>query len=330
MDQIDRFKLEALTNMQQTVDTLTTEVEKSKGYIARAEGQAQAQRQVSESSLTLPWSAPLVTGWALPAKDASSREPVKRLCDFPYSMDLASVSVSPQPAMAADAPEVSADGLTFTVTMREGILWSDGDDLLAEDFVLFYVAFDVTLVAMYFLIALWGGERRRYAALKFFIYTLVGSLPVLLGIIVLFLESEPQTFDMIRLAQEQPVAGAGADVVSCGGTGARTVSPASSASCARGAQASSKSRFAGAAVGLPDPVPVVLRAHAARRLRHLVGVPQNLPPHQVARPIADDRHQPASELLGTPALVQPLERLELAFDRMSLAHSTVRTGGSKP
>ena len=80
---------------------------------------------------------------------------------------------------------------------------------LAEDFFLFYVAFDVTLVAMYFLIALWGGERRRYAALKFFLYTLVGSLPVLLGIIVLFLQSEPQTFDMIRLAREQPVEGAG-------------------------------------------------------------------------------------------------------------------------
>lgn len=81
---------------------------------------------------------------------------------------------------------------------------------LAEDFFLFYVAFDVTLVAMYFLIALWGGERRRYAALKFFLYTLVGSLPVLLGIIALFLASEPQTFDMIRLAEERPLAGAGA------------------------------------------------------------------------------------------------------------------------
>jgi NADH-quinone oxidoreductase subunit M len=80
---------------------------------------------------------------------------------------------------------------------------------LAEDFFLFYVAFDVTLVAMYFLIALWGEERRRYAALKFFLYTLIGSLPVLLGIIALFLTSEPQTFDMIRLAQERPIAGAG-------------------------------------------------------------------------------------------------------------------------
>ncbi len=80
---------------------------------------------------------------------------------------------------------------------------------LAEDFILFYVAFDVTLVAMYFLIALWGEERRRYAALKFFLYTLIGSLPVLLGIIALFLEAEPQTFDMTRLVQEQPLAGAG-------------------------------------------------------------------------------------------------------------------------
>ena len=80
---------------------------------------------------------------------------------------------------------------------------------LAADFFLFYVAFDVTLVAMYFLIALWGEEHRRYAALKFFLYTLIGSLPVLLGIIALFLTSEPQTFDMTRLADERPLAGAG-------------------------------------------------------------------------------------------------------------------------
>jgi NADH-quinone oxidoreductase subunit M len=80
---------------------------------------------------------------------------------------------------------------------------------LAQDFFLFYVAFDLTLVAMYFLIALWGEEDRRYAALKFFLYTLIGSLPVLLGIIALFLTSEPQTFDMIRLAEERPLAGAG-------------------------------------------------------------------------------------------------------------------------
>lgn len=80
---------------------------------------------------------------------------------------------------------------------------------LAQDFFLFYVAFEVTLVAMYFLIALWGEDNRRYAALKFFVFTLVGSLPVLLGIIGLYLASEPNTFDMIAIAAEQPLAGAG-------------------------------------------------------------------------------------------------------------------------
>ena len=80
---------------------------------------------------------------------------------------------------------------------------------LAQDFFLFYVAFDVTLVAMYFLIALWGEENRRYAAIKFFLYTLVGSLPVLLGILALYLSAEPRTFDMRVLAEQQPLAGAG-------------------------------------------------------------------------------------------------------------------------
>ena len=51
MDEVDQFKLKALDSMKQTVQLLGTEVEKSKGYIARAEGQAQASRQVSESNL---------------------------------------------------------------------------------------------------------------------------------------------------------------------------------------------------------------------------------------------------------------------------------------
>ena len=80
---------------------------------------------------------------------------------------------------------------------------------LAQDFFLFYVAFDVTLVAMYFLIALWGEENRRYAAIKFFLYTLIGSLPVLLGILALYLTSEPHTFDMRVLVREHPIAGSG-------------------------------------------------------------------------------------------------------------------------
>ncbi len=51
MDEVDAFKLKALDSMKQTVELLGTEVEKSKGYIARAEGQAQAARQVNESAL---------------------------------------------------------------------------------------------------------------------------------------------------------------------------------------------------------------------------------------------------------------------------------------
>ena len=51
MDSVDQFKLKALDSMRQTVETLSSEVEKSKGYIARAEGQAQAASSVSEPSL---------------------------------------------------------------------------------------------------------------------------------------------------------------------------------------------------------------------------------------------------------------------------------------
>ena len=51
MDEVDRFKLEALSSMKQTVTVLSDEVHKSKGYIARAEGQAQASKSVTESPL---------------------------------------------------------------------------------------------------------------------------------------------------------------------------------------------------------------------------------------------------------------------------------------
>lgn len=51
MDEVDQFKLKALDSMKQTVNLLSNEVEKSKGYIARAEGQSQAQSQISESNL---------------------------------------------------------------------------------------------------------------------------------------------------------------------------------------------------------------------------------------------------------------------------------------
>ncbi len=54
------------------------------------------------------------------------------------------------------------------------------------DLLLFYLFFEASLVPMFFLIGIWGGERRIYAAIKFFIYTAVGSLLMLVGIIVLY------------------------------------------------------------------------------------------------------------------------------------------------
>src|SRR6266511_4122283 len=54
------------------------------------------------------------------------------------------------------------------------------------DFFLFYVFWEVMLVPMYFLIGIWGGDRRLYAAIKFFLYTLAGSVLMLLGIIALY------------------------------------------------------------------------------------------------------------------------------------------------
>ena len=53
---------------------------------------------------------------------------------------------------------------------------------LSFDIVLFYVFFELSLVPLFFLIGIWGGPERRYAAGKFFIYTLTGSLITLLGV----------------------------------------------------------------------------------------------------------------------------------------------------
>jgi len=80
---------------------------------------------------------------------------------------------------------------------------------LALDLLLFYVFFDLGLVGMYFLIGRWGHGDARRSALKFFLYTLAGSLVMLLAILALYLASDPRTFDMRRLIAQQPLAGAG-------------------------------------------------------------------------------------------------------------------------
>jgi len=74
------------------------------------------------------------------------------------------------------------------------------------DFVLFFVFWEVSLVPMYFLIGIWGGPRREYAAIKFFLYTMIGSMGMLLAILAMYFNGG-HTFNMIALAQAMPFKG---------------------------------------------------------------------------------------------------------------------------
>jgi len=71
----------------------------------------------------------------------------------------------------------------------------------ALDLVLFYVFWEVMLIPMYFLIGVWGGERKIYAAVKFILYTMVGSLLMLLAIIYLFFVNGATTFELMEIVQ---------------------------------------------------------------------------------------------------------------------------------
>jgi len=72
---------------------------------------------------------------------------------------------------------------------------------VALDFFLFYIFWEVMLLPMYFLIGIWGGPRREYAAIKFFLYTLLGSVLILLAMLGLYYYGSTPTFDMIQLAK---------------------------------------------------------------------------------------------------------------------------------
>src|SRR6185312_11344948 len=80
---------------------------------------------------------------------------------------------------------------------------------VSMDMFLFYVFWEVMLLPMYFLIGIWGGTRKEYAAIKFFLYTLAGSVLMLLAIIGLYYNGPTEildgrtvhTFNMLKLAQ---------------------------------------------------------------------------------------------------------------------------------
>src|SRR6266513_1799237 len=73
---------------------------------------------------------------------------------------------------------------------------------IAFDLILFFVFWELVLVPMYFLIGIWGSSNREYAAIKFFLYTLFGSVFMLLGFLGMFFSGpSPHTFDILALQQ---------------------------------------------------------------------------------------------------------------------------------
>ena len=84
--------------------------------------------------------------------------------------------------------------MTFFLLLEVGMLGV----FLSLDMVLFYIFWEFTLIPMYFLIGLWGGERRVYAAVKFFLYTFAGSILMLAGI--LWIGLQYGSFDLSQLS----------------------------------------------------------------------------------------------------------------------------------
>lgn len=85
--------------------------------------------------------------------------------------------------------------MIFLLILETGMLGV----FIALDMFLFYLFFEITLIPMYFLIGVWGGERRIYAAIKFFIYTVVGSLLMLVAIIAVYYYNGGTTFDIVEI-----------------------------------------------------------------------------------------------------------------------------------
>ncbi|MGF1599774.1 MAG: NuoM family protein [Acidimicrobiales bacterium] len=88
--------------------------------------------------------------------------------------------------------------LMLILVLHTGMLGT----FVAQDLVLFFVFFEVVLLPMYFMIGVWGGEQRLYAAIKFFLYTLFGSALMLVSFLALYWVTGSQTFSLTALAEE--------------------------------------------------------------------------------------------------------------------------------
>ena len=87
--------------------------------------------------------------------------------------------------------------LMLMLVLHTGMIGS----FVARDLVLFFVFFEVVLLPMFFMIAVWGGEDRKYASLKFFLYTLFGSALMLVSFLALYFLAGGETFSIVGLAE---------------------------------------------------------------------------------------------------------------------------------
>ena len=99
-----------------------------------------------------------------------------------------------------DRPRAQAALLLFLETTCLGVF-------AAQDLIVFFVFFDLSIVGMYFAIARWGQGDAARSALKFFLYTFLGSLALLGGFIGLYVAAQPHTFDIVELTRAAPLAG---------------------------------------------------------------------------------------------------------------------------
>lgn len=92
--------------------------------------------------------------------------------------------------------------MVWMLVMQTGMLGT----FLALDLVLFYFFWEISLIPLYFLIGIWGGERRLYATIKFFLYTLAGSLVMMVAIIsILWTRGTSDVFELINVLCRAPL-----------------------------------------------------------------------------------------------------------------------------
>src|SRR3954454_4629395 len=91
--------------------------------------------------------------------------------------------------------------LILTLILETGMIGT----FVAQDLILFFVFFEIVLLPMYFMIGVWGGEQRLYAAIKFFLFTLFGSALMIVSFLALFFLTGAETFNMVELARLVPI-----------------------------------------------------------------------------------------------------------------------------